>query len=178
MFWFGVEQAAESGQPPGPACPTDPSPQDLETLYGATEVREAKSFWNQTPRSWKVETAVTPHARSRGMMYRVELKADSGILFVFDELQIRSFWMKNTCVPLDLVFLSDVEIKPGSTEPTARILGVVTAEPLTLRSRSIREPARFVLEIAAGEAQKRGWGPGTELVLGGQTPLGRSPVKP
>ena len=80
-------------------------------------------------------------------MFRESMDADRGMLFLFPREQQLSFWMKNTFIPLDLVF-----IRSDRT-----ILGVVeNAEPRTLTSRRVDGISQFVLEINGGLARTRG----------------------
>jgi len=53
-----------------------------------------------------IELAATPKARSKGLMHRQTLAADAGMLFIFPNAQRLSFWMKNTLIPLDMLFLA------------------------------------------------------------------------
>lgn len=66
-----------------------------------------------------VEVLVTPEARAQGLMYRDTLPEDHGALFVFEQPQRVSFWMKNTWIPLDIAFLdtSGVVVEIQSMEP-------------------------------------------------------------
>lgn len=102
----------------------------------------------------RVELAQTDAERVRGLMYRTELAADAGMLFVFPFDAEHSFWMKNTYIPLDMIFIgSDL-----------RVVGVVAdAEPLTTTSRTCGLPSRYVLEINAGLAARHGITPGTAV---------------
>jgi uncharacterized membrane protein (UPF0127 family) len=88
-----------------------------------------------------VEIADTPERRALGLMYRKELGADRGMLFVFDAPEILQFWMKNTQLPLDMIFIGD----------DRRVVGVVeNAVPFTTTSRGVGKPSRYVLEVNAG----------------------------
>jgi uncharacterized membrane protein (UPF0127 family) len=94
-----------------------------------------------------VELARTDAERSRGLMHRTSLPEDGGMLFLFDETAEHSFWMQNTFIPLDMIFVDD----------EGRIVGIVErAEPETTRMRSVGAPSRYVLEVNGGWARARG----------------------
>jgi len=100
----------------------------------------------------RVEVVRTPADLARGLMHREKLDADAGMLFLFDRTQVLSFWMKNTLIPLDMIFIGE----------DRRVVGVVhNAEPLTTVQRSVGAPSRYVLEVNAGFAAQRGVGPGS-----------------
>jgi len=106
----------------------------------------------------EVEIANTPASTERGLMWRRELAAGQGMLFIFDqeEEQDHSFWMKNTLIPLDMIFIG----------ANLRVVGVVeNAEPRTLTSRSVGYPSRYVLEVPGGWSAKAGVGAGTKVAL-------------
>ncbi|MEM6645039.1 MAG: DUF192 domain-containing protein [Bacteroidota bacterium] len=94
-----------------------------------------------------IEIADTPAARERGLMGRRSLPERGGMLFVFDNDQPRSFWMKNTPLPLDLLF----------TEADGQVINIV--ERTTPYSEAYIEstaPARYVVEVRGGFSQKYG----------------------
>jgi uncharacterized protein len=96
---------------------------------------------------FRVEVALTPEEHARGLMYRTRLAADAGMVFVFDEPQIQRFWMKNTLIPLDMIFI-------GADH---RIVGVVeNAAPETEDERRVNGPSQYVLEIGGGLAARLG----------------------
>ncbi len=96
---------------------------------------------------FKVELAKTPHEHMVGLMHRESLPRGQGMLFIFADDAVRSFWMKNTLIPLDMLFISS----------GGQIVGIVhEAEPLTLESRSVGQKSRYVLEINGGLCQKLG----------------------
>ncbi len=94
-----------------------------------------------------VEIAATPAQQSLGLMYRKELGAAAGMLFVFDTAVEHPFWMKNTVLPLDMIFLGD----------DRKVVGIVKdAVPFTTTSRTVGAPSRYVLEVNAGFSEKHG----------------------
>ena len=107
------------------------------------------------------EVADTPQERSTGLMNRESLDLDSGMLFVFESPQNVSFWMKDTLIPLDMVFIDDsgkvVNIKQADPEP-----GVYDAD---LARYSSERPIRWVLEINQGLCQSYGITPGTSVMI-------------
>jgi uncharacterized membrane protein (UPF0127 family) len=91
--------------------------------------------------SVRVEVMRTESERERGLMFRQKLGADEGMLFVFPESGDHAFWMKNTLIPLDMIFIAE----------TGTVVGVVAdAEPMTTVPRSVGAPSRYVLEVNAG----------------------------
>ena len=101
-----------------------------------------------------VELAQTTPQRVRGLMYRRELPQSGGMLFIFDREEVQSFWMKNTYIPLDMVFI----------DSDKKVVGVVhNAEPLTETSRRVDAPSRYVLEVNGGFAKKHGIEAGTRV---------------
>lgn len=99
------------------------------------------------PVAFKVEIAVSADERAKGLMYRTELAPDAGMLFDFHTDQQVYMWMKNTYIPLDMVFIrADGRI--------ARIAADTT--PLSTETISSGGPVRAVLELPAGTAKARG----------------------
>ena len=89
-------------------------------------------------------------------MWRDRLDSDAGMLFVFGDETVRTFWMKNTPLPLDIIFI----------DAGGRVVNV--AQATTPYSESpIRSagPARYVLEVNAGFARRHGIGPGSRVTL-------------
>jgi uncharacterized membrane protein (UPF0127 family) len=94
-----------------------------------------------------VEVAVTPAQQSLGLMYRKEMGTNAGMLFVFDRTVEHPFWMKNTVLPLDMIFLGD----------DRKVVGIVhDAVPFTTTSRTVGVPSRYVLEVNAGFSARHG----------------------
>lgn len=94
-----------------------------------------------------VYLALTPSEHRRGLMEVRELPEWSGMLFVYPDAARRSMWMKNTYIPLDMLFIR--------TDGTIASIATDT-EPLSLRSIASGEPVTYVLELNAGITQKLG----------------------
>lgn len=108
----------------------------------------------------QVELADTPAKRERGLMFRKELADGHGMLFLFDEEGEHSFWMKDTLIPLDLIFV----------DGAGRVTGIVArARPLTLEPRS-GGPSRTVLEVPGGWAAANGVRVGDRMRIEGIPP--------
>ncbi|HEY1362142.1 MAG TPA: DUF192 domain-containing protein [Xanthobacteraceae bacterium] len=94
-----------------------------------------------------VEMAVTPEEQARGLMFRRELPEMQGMLFDFHTEQPTSFWMKNTYIPLDMIFIRG----------DGRILRIAeNTVPLSEAMVPSGGPVRAVLEVIAGTARKLG----------------------
>ncbi|MEO1336362.1 MAG: DUF192 domain-containing protein [Myxococcota bacterium] len=101
----------------------------------------------QGPMTFRAELADSPDERTQGLMFRESLSDAHGMLFLFPVEQQLSFWMKNTLIPLDIIFIRE----------DRTILGIVeNAEPRTMTSRMIPGRSQFVLEINGGLAAKKG----------------------
>jgi uncharacterized membrane protein (UPF0127 family) len=106
------------------------------------------------PLSFRVEVADTPSKQERGLMFVNHLPKERGMLFVFPHAARRYFWMVNTFIPLDMVFI-DTE---------HRVTDVVhSAEPLSRSPRGSPEPSQYVLELAGGVASAQAIVPGTRV---------------
>jgi uncharacterized membrane protein (UPF0127 family) len=109
--------------------------------------------------SYTIEIAADDASRAHGLMDRTEMAADHGMLFVFDDDAMRAFWMKNTKIPLDMIFL----------DGDRKIVSVTHgAEPcVTERCPAYTSgaPARYVLELNAGQAAKLGLTSGDEMTV-------------
>jgi len=100
----------------------------------------------------QVEVAETPEQRARGLMFRKKLAAHEGMLFIFNREEVQSFWMRNTYIPLDMIFISKKMYVVGVVE---------NAEPMTETSRRVDAPSTFVLEVRGGFAKAQGIAEGT-----------------
>lgn len=100
-----------------------------------------------------VEIADTPALMERGLMGRKTLPDNTGMLFVFHDEKILTFWMKNTLVPLDIVFFD-----ADGSFVSAETMVPCTKDPCTIYSSS--EPAGLALEVPSGFLAKNGVGEG------------------
>ena len=103
---------------------------------------------------FSVEMAETDEERARGLMFRKEMPEGKGMLFDFKAEQPVAFWMKNTYVSLDMIFI----------KADGRILSIAeNTEPLSERGVPSGGPVRGVLEVVAGTAKKLGIKPGDRV---------------
>lgn len=111
--------------------------------------------------SFKCEIADTSSERATGLMDREELGSDEGMLFVFESTQNVTFWMKNTLIPLDIVFIDEsglvVNIEEANPQPGA-------SDADLIRYSSDR-PIKWVLEINQGLCETNGIASGTRVVM-------------
>lgn len=107
-----------------------------------------------------VEIAADDQTRARGLMFRDNLADDRGMFFVFRREEPRSFWMMNTRIPLDIIYL-DRDLRVVSIAENAR-----PCRRAPCPSYPSRGPAQFVLEISAGQAAALGLEPGSRVSVG------------
>lgn len=122
--------ATEENQPM--ILPVDPAPLVIETTAGE--------------RTFTIEIADDDRERAAGLMFRKQMDDSHGMLFVFEQTRQLAFWMKNTPMPLDLVFVGD----------DGRIVSILEGVPFSTAPIAPLAPSRFVLELKAGTAQKAG----------------------
>jgi uncharacterized membrane protein (UPF0127 family) len=154
----GSKPVAPAPPPPPPkAAVTDITAQDyvmpalpharvtLVDAFGGKHPVDAEVAWNRDQ-------------RTRGLMWRTELAEGTGMLFVFQKDSYLSFWMKNTLIPLDMIFIrSDFTI-----------VGIVErAEPKTLSARAPDDQSMYVLEVPSGWSEKIGLKPGLKVKVDG-----------
>lgn len=143
---------------PGVQTPQDapPTTTDVERTVNATFVTDDEE--NVTV---SLEVADEPEERRSGLMYRESLANRTGMVFVYGEPREVSFWMKNTVIPLDMIFVAPdgtvLNVEHASPQPNAS-----TSE---LKSYPSDGEAKYVVELPRGFANRTGVGPGTELVF-------------
>lgn len=108
---------------------------------------------------FNVELATTPAEQEQGLMDRTTLAPDHGMLFVFPDAQPRTFWMKNTLIPLDILFF-DAARRLVAIQADAQ---PCRTDPCPLYPSAV--PARYVLELNAGTAARLGIRMGDEITL-------------
>ena len=133
LFSFGLGACVFAAEITGPQPTLPQSPLIIETAKG--------------PQRFTVEMAITPEQQERGLMFRKTLAPNAGMLFDFGREGERAFWMKNTLIPLDMLF-----IKADGT--VARIAS--NTKPLSEESVPSYQPVQAVLEIAGGRAAQLG----------------------
>ena len=111
--------------------------------------------------TFQVEVADTPAKRELGLQYRRDLALDRGMIFLFPGESEHSFWMKNTPIPLDMIFIGR----------DRKIVGILEqAVPFSTDSRSVAGASQFVLEINGGLAKRYGIKPGDSVRFHGLSP--------
>lgn len=105
--------------------------------------------------AFTVELAETADQRARGLMFRKEMDADAGMLFDFKKSAPVQFWMKNTPLSLDMVFIRENGIVAKIAEHT---------KPLSTKIVPSGEPIRYVLEVIAGTSARIGLKPGDRVL--------------
>lgn len=145
---------------PGFPAEEEPAGAPADTVNGtlATGIVVVRSGRQQPDVLFNVEIADTPESRNRGLMRRTSLAEDAGMLFVFDSEVTRYFWMKNTIIPLDILYIAT----------NGTIVDIQTMQPCEKEpcpTYPSRAPALYALEINAGEAQSRGIAVGQTVSL-------------
>jgi len=98
-----------------------------------------------------IELAETMAQQAQGLMYREAMPADAGMLFIYDSVRPASFWMKNTLIPLDMLFIG----------PDGRIVNIhERAVPQSLDSVNSAGPVKAILELNGGMSARLGIRPG------------------
>ncbi|MEZ4474562.1 MAG: DUF192 domain-containing protein [bacterium] len=161
---------SDAAAPPAPACQTDrdctgdwtPDQRGCDTpnrcfggqcipppaMTGEANDQTGQIVFEGAPEvTYQVEVAAAPFETQRGLMCRPSMKADWGMVFLLASTRVQRFWMFNTLIPLDMIFLDE----------DWNVVGVVeNAEPLTLSGRGVNTPSRYVLELSVGQARRAG----------------------
>ncbi|MDR7148602.1 uncharacterized membrane protein (UPF0127 family) [Hydrogenophaga palleronii] len=101
----------------------------------------------------QTQVASTPQQRAVGLMHRVDMPTNEGMLFVFEQPAVQCFWMKNTLLPLTAAFVQD----------DGTVVNLADMQPRSLDSHCSAKPVRYVLEMHQGWFAKRGIQKGFKL---------------
>ncbi len=102
-----------------------------------------------------VEMATTPKQQAQGLMFRRDMAADAGMLFIYRPVRVVSMWMRNTVIPLDMLFIGE----DGRIEKI-----VERTVPMSLSTITSDRPVRAVLELNSGTAARLGVEPGDRVL--------------
>lgn len=140
------------GAVPNPDCPAD----DLETPPVLAHGKVTFFSDTENKKVVSVEIAKEDAHRQRGLMFRKAMPEDEGMVFIFEDTRPLSFWMHNTCIPLDMIFVG----------PDGTIVAIEENTP-TLSDDNFSSgcDARFVIEMNAGWARKNGVQAGQRVKL-------------
>jgi uncharacterized membrane protein (UPF0127 family) len=111
--------------------------------------------------TYVIELADTDNTRALGLMYREQMAVDEGMLFIFPDTDVRAFWMKNTLIPLDILYFDQNRKLVSISKNTPPCKNTTTRCP----SYPSAKPAKYVLEINAGLSQQYGYKTGDELII-------------
>jgi uncharacterized membrane protein (UPF0127 family) len=111
---------------------------------------------------FSAELATDDVQRQRGLMMRQSLPADHGMLFVFPRTEPQAFWMKNTLIPLDMLYFD------AARRLVSMQLNVPPCQADPCPVYPSEGPARYVLELSGGTARRIGVQPGDELKIEGE----------
>lgn len=132
-----AQPPAATGEAPATAEPSPPA-------VAPSGLRTVRMEIGGQP--FTLEIAATDEDRQRGLMERKSMPADAGMIFVFDREQFLSFWMKNTLIPLDILYLNNA----------GQIVTIAQMKPLDESGVPTRAPARYAIELNAGTARRLG----------------------
>jgi len=106
-------------------------------------------------KTFTLEIAERPSEQERGLMHRRSMPADRGMIFVFEDAEERAFWMKNTLIPLDILYLA----------ADGRVISIKHMAPLDVRGVPSDGPAMYAIELNLSAAEQAGVKPGDRLTI-------------
>ena len=106
-------------------------------------------------KKYKLEVAADHESRTKGLMQRDSLAEGTGMIFVFPDEELRGFWMKNTRIPLDIIYVNS----------QGAVVSTHTMVPYSLKSTPSASPAKYAIELNAGEVAKNGVKAGDKLEI-------------
>jgi uncharacterized protein len=140
-----------------PRMKKNPAPGIAKREINAPEFRkdgEVRILSGTSPVSVNVEVADNEGERMQGLMYRYSMDENNGMFFIFEEEAPRAFWMKNTYIPLDIIYI-------GADNEIVSIQKYT--QPKSTYSLPSEKPAKYVLEVNAGFSDKFGLKPGDKI---------------
>ncbi|MEO6152749.1 MAG: DUF192 domain-containing protein [Croceibacterium sp.] len=151
LFLLIAACSPQTAQPsPAPAV----ARQDVHPTSGLAVIPLTITPVTGTPHRFRVEVAQTPEQQEHGLMFRTAMGADEGMIFPYDPPQVVGFWMKNTVIPLDIVFIDSQH----------RVINVAAnAVPYSETTLPSQAPAAAVLELNGGRARQLGVVAGTRI---------------
>ena len=144
------------------ACSPQPATSEgtMPELDGAFEFAQLEIINDSGERlSFDIYLAKTDEQRRRGLMFVRNMPERTGMLFIYDAEDIHSMWMKNTYIPLDIIYA----LGDGSVSSV-----IQDTVPLSLTSLASREPVQYVLELNAGAARQFGIGRSSQIIWHGE----------
>jgi len=138
---------------PAPGCPVDPEggPPKVPLVHVAFPDGSPPG-----PIAVEAELVSSPHDTERGLMYRKSMPEDRGMLFSLTPREEHPFWMHNTCIPLDLLYIDE----------DGFIVGIIESAPtLNDAPRTVGCPSRYVLEVNAGWSRRHGVKAGQHMTI-------------
>lgn len=144
----GAEQAETLPEPT--AVSAEAPANDTVDPDSGLEVIEVTVTTDDGSHTFRTEVAATPEQKNRGMMFRDEMAPDTAMIFPYEEAADRGFWMRNTFLPLDIIFIAE----------DRTIINIGEGIPFNEESVTSDAPAIAVLELLGGTAEELGIGPG------------------
>ena len=141
------------------ACSPQPAAEATPAAEASTPMRHPVSGLQVIPLTvssatgthrFQVEVAASANEQQKGLMFRTAMGPNEGMIFPNPVPQVRSFWMKNTVIPLDIIYIG----------PDRRVLNIVRGEPYSTVSLPSAGPVINVLELVAGRSEQLGIKPG------------------
>ena len=132
----------------GARCPPD--------AQGRFKLARARVSFPDAGVSVDAELARSDAENERGLMFRKQMGEDEGMFFFLEDRRVQTFWMHNTCIPLDMIFIDE----------DGTIVGIVESAPvLDDGPRQVDCPSRFVLEVNAGWSRRHHVKPGQHVIV-------------
>lgn len=139
-----------------PAVPSSAGDRCPPDRTGRFKLARGRVAFPDTGVSVDAELARTADENERGLMYRKTMPEDEGMLFALEDRKIQTFWMRDTCIPLDMLFIDEDGLIVGAVE---------SAPVLDDGQREVDCPSRYVLEVNAGWVRRHNVKPGQHVTL-------------